>query len=64
MPVTSVQYLQGSVGVYIITFTIPNTINNGQPFPTGTNVPVTLGGITPAGQTIYDNAPVAIPSVQ
>lgn len=64
VPVTSVQYLQGSVGVYIITFTIPNTINNGQPFPTGTNVPVTLGGITPAGQTIYDNAPVAIPSVQ
>lgn len=63
VPVTSVQYLQGSVGVYIITFTIPTTANN-QPFPTGSNLPITLGGITSAGQTIYDNAPVAIPSVQ
>jgi uncharacterized protein (TIGR03437 family) len=63
VPVTSVQYLQGAVGEYIITFTIPATAN-GQPFPTGTNLPLTLGVLTSSGQTIYDTAQVDLPGVQ
>jgi len=62
VPVTSVQYLEGAVGEYIITFTIPTTANN-QPFPTGANLPIQLGGITSGGQTIYDNSPVALPGI-
>jgi uncharacterized protein (TIGR03437 family) len=62
VPVTSVQYLEGEVGEYIITFTIPTTAN-GQPFPTGMNLPIQLGGITSGGQTIYDNSPVALPGI-
>lgn len=62
VPVTSVQYLEGAVGEYIITFTIPTTAN-GNPFPTGTNLPIQLGGITSGGQTIYDNSPVALPGI-
>jgi uncharacterized protein (TIGR03437 family) len=62
VPVTSVQYLEGEVGEYIITFTIPTTAN-GQPFPTGANLPIQLGGITSGGQTIYDNSPVALPGI-
>ncbi len=51
--VTQVQYLQGAFGEYVITFTIPATAN-GQAFPTGTNLPISLGGIT-SGGTIFDN---------
>lgn len=62
VPVTSVQYLQGTVGEYLITFTIPSQAN-GQAFPTGMNLPITLGGIV-NGQTIYDSASVDIPGIQ
>ncbi len=62
VPVTSVQYLEGAVGEYIITFTIPTTANN-QPFPTGVNLPIQLGGITSGGQTLFDNSPVALPGI-
>lgn len=63
VPVTSVQYVQGAVGEYFITFTIPAQAN-GQPFPTGNNLPISLGGITSTGQTIFDTAQVALPALQ
>ncbi len=63
VPVTSVQYLEGGIGEYVITFTIPAAVN-GLPFPTGTNFPMVLGIVTAAGQTVYENAPVAIPGIQ
>lgn len=63
VPVTSVQYVEGAVGEYLITFTIPATAN-GQPFPTGTNLPISLGGLTSSGQTIFDSEAVAIPGIE
>lgn len=63
VPVTSVQYLQGTVGEYLISFTIPTTYNNGTPFPTGTNLPISLGGVTSTGQQIFDTASVDIPGI-
>jgi uncharacterized protein (TIGR03437 family) len=61
VPVNSAQYLQGSIGVYLISFTIPTT-QNGAPFPTGTNVPLSLGVVI-GGQTNF-SAPAALPAVQ
>jgi uncharacterized protein (TIGR03437 family) len=61
VPVTSVQYLQGTRGEYLITFTIP-AVANGVPFPTGTNLPIALG-VTINAQTFFDNSPVAIPGI-
>jgi hypothetical protein len=61
VPVNSAQYLQGSIGEYLISFTIPTT-QNGAPFPTGTNVPLSLGVVI-GGQTIF-SAPAALPAVQ
>jgi uncharacterized protein (TIGR03437 family) len=63
-PVTvlTAQYVQNAIGEYIVEFTIPVTLNNGSPFPTGTNLPITLG-ITASGQTIYDTSPVALPGI-
>ncbi len=64
VPVTSVQYVQGGIGEYVITFTIPLTLSNGSAFPTGTNLPIQFG-ITANGQTIYDNEtpPVSLPGI-
>jgi len=61
IPVTSAIYLQGAIGEYVITFTIPAVANN-QPFPTGTNMPLALG-VTVNGQTFYDNSAVALPGI-
>jgi uncharacterized protein (TIGR03437 family) len=57
VPVTSVQYVEGVVGEYIITFTIPT------PFASGTNLPIALGGIASNGQTIFDNSKVYLPGI-
>jgi uncharacterized protein (TIGR03437 family) len=54
--VNSVQYLQGAIGEYLITFTIP------VPFQTGTNLPMTLG-MTVNSQTFFDNSPVTLPGI-
>jgi len=62
VPVTSVQYQQGSRGLYVITFQI-QAVSNGSPFPTGTNLPVSLG-VTVNQQTFFDNSPVALPGIQ
>jgi uncharacterized protein (TIGR03437 family) len=64
VPVTSVQYVQGGIGEYVITFTIPLNLSNGSAFPTGTNLPIQFG-ITANGQTIYDNEtpPVSLPGI-
>jgi uncharacterized protein (TIGR03437 family) len=62
VPVTSVQYQQGSRGLYVITFQVP-AVANGAPFPTGTNLPVSLG-VTVNSQTFFDNSPVALPGIQ
>jgi uncharacterized protein (TIGR03437 family) len=56
VPVSSIQYRQGTVGEYLITFTIP------VPFSSGTNLAVALGE-TINGQSFYDNSPVAIPGI-
>jgi uncharacterized protein (TIGR03437 family) len=56
VPVTSVQYVEGALGEYLITFTIPSG------FAAGTNVPVSLG-ITINGQTFFANQSVVLPSI-
>jgi uncharacterized protein (TIGR03437 family) len=50
VPVTSVQYQQGSRGLYVIGFQIP------VPFATGTNIPLYLG-VTVNGQTFSASSP-------
>lgn len=62
VPVNSVVYQPEGIGVYLIQFTIPTLANNA-PFPTGQNLPITLGVIA-GGQTIFDTAPAAIPGIQ
>ncbi len=59
VPVTSAQYLAGSIGVYIVGFQIPADA------PTGTNVPLAIAAIPNTGtpQVIYGN-PVFLPGVQ
>ena len=59
--VNSAAYLQGAVGEYLIQFTIPSVVN-GQPFPTGNNLPMSLG-VVAGGQTIFDTEAVAIPGI-
>jgi uncharacterized protein (TIGR03437 family) len=56
VPVTSVQYREGTVGEYLITFTIP------VPFAAGTNETIALG-VNVNSQTFYDNSQVALPGI-
>jgi uncharacterized protein (TIGR03437 family) len=58
VPVTSVQYREGAIGEYLITFTIP------VPFAAGTNLPIALG-VTVNAQTFFESSAigVALPAV-
>jgi len=57
VPVSSVQYLEGALGEYLVTFSISVGV-----FPTGANEAISLG-VTINGQTFNDNSPVALPGI-
>jgi uncharacterized protein (TIGR03437 family) len=56
VPVTSVQYVEGAIGEYLITFTIP------VPFTAANNVPVSLG-VSVNAQTFFANQSVVLPGI-
>ena len=56
VPVNSVQYVEGAIGEYLISFTIP------VPFTAGTNVPVSLG-VTVNGQTFLASQTAVLPGI-
>jgi uncharacterized protein (TIGR03437 family) len=56
VPVTSVQYVEGAIGEYVVTFTLP------VPFASGTNQTISLGEIV-NGQQFFDNSQVYLPGV-
>jgi uncharacterized protein (TIGR03437 family) len=65
VPVNAVQYLQSQIGFYLVNFTIPTTVTQPGgtvPFPTGNNVPLSLGVIY-NGQTLF-SAPSSLAAVQ
>jgi uncharacterized protein (TIGR03437 family) len=48
----SAEYVPGANGVYMVTFTVPTTLN-GLPTPTGPYVPLSFGAIAPDGRIVY-----------